>query len=68
MGEQDHLAALVGNLGDGGRNAFDAGRIGDLAVLHRNIEVDAQQHAFAAHVGLIKGAERALHHNHIGDC
>ena len=47
MREQDHLAALVGDLGDGRRDALDAGSVGDLAVLHRHVEVDAHQHALA---------------------
>ena len=58
VGEQDHLAALVGDLGDGRRDALDAGRVGDLAVLHRHVEVDAQQDALALHVGLIERAKR----------
>ena len=57
MREQDDLAALVGDFGDGRRDALDAGRVGDLAVLHRHVEVDAQQHALALDVGLIEGAE-----------
>src|SRR5262249_14305481 len=56
-GEQDHLAALVGNLPDGGSHALDAGRIRDLAVLDRHVEIDAHEYAFAPHVGLIEGAE-----------
>ncbi len=58
MRQQDHLAALVGNFPDGRSRARDAGRIGDLAVLDRHIEVDADQHAFAPDIGLI---ERAKH-------
>ena len=58
MREQDDLAALVGDLGDGRRDALDAGRVGDLAVLHRHVEVDAQQDALVLHVGLVEGAER----------
>ena len=58
MREQDDLAALVGDLGDGRRDALDAGRVGDLAVLDRHVEVDAQQDALALHVGLIERAER----------
>ena len=47
MSEQDHFAALVGDLGDGRRHALDARCVADLAVLHRHVEVDAQQHALA---------------------
>ena len=57
MGEQDHLAALVGNLPNGGSHALDAGRIRDLAVLDRHVEIDAHEHALAPYVGLIEGAE-----------
>ena len=48
MREQDHLAALVGDFRDGRRHALDAGRVADLAVVHRHVEVDPQQHALAA--------------------
>ena len=58
MREQDHLGALVGDLGDGGRHALDAGGVGDHAVLHRHVEVDAHQHALALHVDVVEGAER----------
>ena len=60
MRQQDHLAALVGDLGDGRRDSLDAGRVRDLAVLHRHVEIDAHQHALALEVGVIEGAE-ALH-------
>ena len=35
MREQDHLAALVGDLGDGRRDALEPRGVGDAAVLHR---------------------------------
>src|SRR6516162_2428051 len=57
MGEQNHLAALVGNLADGRGYALDAGRVGDLAVLNRHVEIDAHEHTLAPHIGLIEGAE-----------
>ena len=50
MREQDDLGALVGQFGDGRRDALDAGGVGDLAVGDRNVEVDAHQHALAADV------------------
>ena len=59
MREQDHLGALVGDLGDRVRHALDAGGVGDHAVLHRHVEIDAHQHAFALHVDVVEGAERA---------
>ena len=57
MGEQDHLTALVSNLADGGSRALDAGRVRDLAVFDRHVEIDTHEYAFAPHVGLIEGAE-----------
>src|SRR5450432_4337105 len=57
MRQQYYLAALVGNLGDGGRYTFEPGRVADAAILHRHVEVDAQQHALALHVDVIEGAE-----------
>src|SRR5450432_3389520 len=57
MRQQYYLAALVGNLGDGGRYTFEPGRVADAAVLHRHVEIDAQQHALALHVDVIEGAE-----------
>ena len=58
MGHQDDLAALVGDLEDRRRDALDAGRVGDLPVFDGNVEVDAQQHALALHLGGIESAER----------
>ena len=61
MGEQDHLAALVGDFADRRQHALDAGRVADLAVLHRHVEIDAQQHALALHLGGVEGAEGMGH-------
>src|SRR4029077_18910715 len=57
MGKQDYLAALVGDLADGRSDALDAGGVRDLAVLDRNVEIDAHEHAFAPEVGLVERAE-----------
>ena len=57
MREQDHLAALAGDFGDGGRDALEPCGVGDAALLHGNIEIDAQQHALALYVDVIEGAE-----------
>ena len=57
MGEQDDLCPLAGELVDRRQDAFDAGRVGDAAVLHRHIQIDAQQHAFAFDVDVVEGAE-----------
>ncbi len=57
MREQDDLAALAGNFRDGRGDALEPRGVADLAVLHGNVEVDAQQHAFALYVDVIEGAE-----------
>ncbi|EGE56036.1 hypothetical protein RHECNPAF_770084 [Rhizobium etli CNPAF512] len=58
MGEQDHLGALLGQFEDRRRHTLDARRIGDLAILDRNVEVDADEHALAADVGeIVEGLE-----------
>ena len=61
MREQNDLAALVRDLRDRRRDALDARRIGHAAVLRRNVEIDAQQHALAGDVGVIERAERLCH-------
>ncbi len=58
MRQQDHLAALVGDFRDGRRRAFEPRQVADLAVFHRDIEVDPEQHALAPQVGLIECAKR----------
>ena len=58
MGEQDRLAALAGDLADGRRDGADARVVGDLAVGHRHVEVDADEDALALEVaGVVEGAE-----------
>ena len=57
MREQDHFPAFVGDLRDGRRHRLDAGYVRHLAVLHRHVEVDAHEHAFAVDVGVVEGAE-----------
>ena len=64
MREQDDLAALVGDLGDGRDHALHAGCVGHLAVCHRHTEVDAHEHAFVLHVGLVERAERGHARGH----
>jgi hypothetical protein len=56
--QQNDLAPFVGDLLDGRRDALDAGCVGDLAVLHRHVEIDAQQHALVSHVNAIESAKR----------
>ena len=55
------LAALLGDLADGGQHALDARRVGHLAVLHRHVEIDAQQYALAGDGGVVEGSERLGH-------
>src|SRR5262249_20945138 len=52
--QQDDLAALVGDFLDGRRDPLNPSRVCDFAVVHRHVEVDAQQHAFALNVSLIE--------------
>ena len=59
MREQDHLAALGGDLGDRRRHALDARGVGDHAVVDRHVEVDAHQHAFAFDVDVVERVESA---------
>ncbi len=40
-----------------GRDAFETRGVGDLAVLHRHVEVDAHENAFSLHVDIVEGAE-----------
>ena len=61
MREQDHLAALAGDFGDGRRDALEPRRVGDLAVFHRHVEIDAHENALSLHIGLIESAETASH-------
>ena len=61
MREKNDLAALVGDLRDGRRDALDARRIGHPAVFGRHVEVDAQEDAFSRDIGVVEGAERLCH-------
>jgi hypothetical protein len=58
MREQDHLGSLVGKLGDGRRNPFDAGGVGDrTVVVERHVEIDAHEHALSLGVDVVQRAE-----------
>ena len=57
MGEHDHLGAAVHELLDGRQHARDARRVGHFAVLHRHVEIDADEHALAPDVEPIDGAD-----------
>src|SRR5215467_6089213 len=67
MREQDHLAALVGDLCNGWHDTLDAGRIGDAAALHRHVEVHAQQYAFVGDIGLIESTKTCHRWRHISE-
>ena len=55
MRQQYDFGALVGDLGERVRHALDAGGVADNAVLDRNVEVDAYQHAFSLYVDMVEG-------------
>ena len=57
MAADDDLGALAGELADGGRQAFDARQVGDLAVADRHVEVGAQQDALAGDVQVVERAK-----------
>ena len=57
MAEHDHPRALFGEFADGGRLALDARGVGHLAVLHRNVQVGAHQHALSFHVQIVERPE-----------
>ena len=56
MGQEDDLAALVGDLLDGRDHALEAGPVGDAPVLHRHVEVDADEDALALQIGAVERA------------
>src|SRR5215207_1589483 len=57
MGQEDDLAALVGGLLDGRDHALEAGPVGDAPVLHRHVEVDADENALALEIGAVERAD-----------
>src|SRR5271163_1771487 len=57
MREQNDLSALVRDFADRRQHALDPRGVGDLAVFHGNVEIDAKQDAFAANVGVVESAE-----------
>jgi hypothetical protein len=61
MGEQNDLAALVRDLLDGGGDAFDARRVSHTAIFGGDVEVDAQENAFAGDIGFVQRAEGFAH-------
>jgi hypothetical protein len=57
MRQHDHPRAFVGQFLDRRRLPLDARGIGDLAILHRHIEVRAHQHTFAFDVEVVERLE-----------
>ena len=61
MGEQDHLAALAGEFGDGRHHALEAGGVGDRPFSIGTLRSTRSKDALALHVDIIEGAERFRH-------
>jgi len=59
MGKQDRPAALFRHLADGRGAGPDARVVGDLAVRHGDVEVDADEHALALQIDAVERAKRA---------
>ena len=58
MGEKDDLGAFVGQFEDCRRNALDAGHIGDLAICHGNVQVNAHENALSGNLEeIVEGLE-----------
>ena len=55
MRHHDHRRTLGDQRLDGRREALDAGRVGDDAVLDRDVQIGAQQHPLAAHIDVVEG-------------
>src|SRR5438309_4371378 len=57
MRHHDDPGALRDQRLDGRRQALDAGRVGDLAVLDRHVQIGAQQHALIGDIEFVERAE-----------
>ena len=55
MGQHDRRAALGQYIADRRHDAVDSGRVGDAAAFDRDVDIDADQHPFAAKVHVIEG-------------
>ena len=55
MGGHDHDSALVRQFGDGGRQTRYPRCIRNGAVAHRNVQIGAQEYAFAGYVNIVEG-------------
>ena len=58
---QDDLGAIIDQLFDGRQGRVDAVVVGDDAVLHRNVEVAANQHALAGVIFIVNGLFTQTH-------
>jgi len=59
MGEQNDPASPVGEFADRRGHALDPGGVGDAALFHRHIDVDAQENAFALRIEIVEFSEVA---------
>ena len=59
VADDDDLGALLGQLAQGRQGPVDAGCVGDLAVLHRHVEVDADKDPLAGNVETVDRPEFA---------
>ena len=57
MGQHDHPRMAVRKLQQGRRQPLQTGRVGDLAVLHRHIQIAPHQHGAMGHFDVVEGAE-----------
>ena len=58
MGQQDHFRTGLAQEFDRRQRRLQAGIVGDDAILHRHIEIDAHQHALAGDVSVLNTADR----------
>ena len=57
MRKQNDPAAFFHDLVDRRQRTLDARRVGDAPILHRHIEIDAQQHALSFDVDVVESVE-----------
>ncbi len=66
MRHDDDASAPPRELGDGGRQPLDPRRVRHSPVLHRHVEIGAQQHALAVDIEIVEGAEAGHRSSLIG--
>ncbi len=57
MRKQNCFAAFFGDFLDRGECGADAGVVGDFTVLHRHVQIDADEDALSLHVCFVEGSE-----------